>query len=106
MIETAYDCNHPTFPYQQFVEQEAARYEAALRSRTAFLAKRDCLPSIHTPRLVECIAWTYSNRAERMAEAHRLAMTPWPVFNPPIQLVPPTKSTRVQHEEDRDKISF
>lgn len=78
--------NHPSYPYDLYVEQEAARYETALRARTAFLAKRNCRPSIHTPRLVECLAWIYSNKAERMAEAHRLARTPWPVFNSPIPI--------------------
>ncbi|MBN9615250.1 MAG: hypothetical protein BGO25_18175 [Acidobacteriales bacterium 59-55] len=96
--------DQPSYPYQQYVEEEAARYDVDLKARIAVLAKRNCRPSIHVPRLVERIVWTYSNKAERMAEAHRLAMTPWPVFNPPIQLVPPTKSTHVQHEEDDEPL--
>lgn len=81
-----FDHNHPNFSYDLYVEMESARYESDLKARNAVLAKRDCRPSIHVPRVVECISWTYGNKAERMAEAHRIAMTPWPVFNPPIPI--------------------
>jgi hypothetical protein len=102
---SSYD--HPNFSHDQFIAEHTARHEAAAKITAVALAitPQDQARKVdETRRIVGLyLGALLASRPDRLAQADRLAKTPWPAVPYYVNLVAHEKSTGVKAKVKRAK---